>query len=186
MNASKFIKWVQFLNTASFSPSFLHDLSKYSLIKTVSNESSSVIRVYNAFKNDVMFTYYNKDNIWNICYNEALGKWITRYSWTPYMSENIDHSMFSFDLLKTRVFGLLNTNLNRSNKDSNCSVEYKYFDGEVEDKNILHGTLPVNRKTSIHLNINEPYTYYNIDKIDIKGYYWDNNQGKYIQYKNNI
>ena len=148
----------------------LNEYEKYTILG-VRNVKSH----YNAFKNDVMFTYYNKDNIWNICYNEALGKWITRYSWTPYMSENIDHSMFSFDLLKTRVFGLLNTNLNRSNKDSNCSVEYKYFDGEVEDKNILHGTLPVNIDTSIHLNINEPYTYYNIDNIDIKGYYWDNN-----------
>ena len=54
---------------------FLHDnidlkeMEKYTILG-VRNVKSH----YNAFKGDVMFTYYNNDNIWNICYNEVLGK----------------------------------------------------------------------------------------------------------------
>ena len=126
---------------------------------------------YNAFKGDIMFTYYNKDRIWNICYNEHIGKWITRYSWTPLMSENIDHSMFSFDLLKTRIFGLINTNLGRNNKDSFVTIKQFKEDGsEVFDNSCV-----INDKNDLifDLSIKEPYTYYNIDSIKYKGFYWN-------------
>ena len=57
---------------------------------------------YNRFKQDVMFTFYDnlygfEEKVWNICYNEVLGKWITFYSWVPSYSENIDNVYFSFD-----------------------------------------------------------------------------------------
>lgn len=57
---------------------------------------------YNRFKQDVMFTFYDnlygfEEKVWNICYNEVLGKWITFYSWIPSYSENIDNVYFSFD-----------------------------------------------------------------------------------------
>jgi hypothetical protein len=37
---------------------------------------------YNAHKGDVMFTFFNhnENKEWNLCYNERLNKWITRYS----------------------------------------------------------------------------------------------------------
>lgn len=53
---------------------------------------------YNNYKGDVMFTFYNGNRVWNICYNERLGKWTTRYSWTPIVSENIDNRFISMDL----------------------------------------------------------------------------------------
>lgn len=52
---------------------------------------------YNAFKGDIMFTFYKGDTKWNLCYNEKLDKFITRYSWEPVMSENINNIFFSFD-----------------------------------------------------------------------------------------
>ena len=57
---------------------------------------------YNAFKQDVMFTFYDnlhgfEEKVWNICYNELMQKWITFYSWVPSYSENIDNIYFSFD-----------------------------------------------------------------------------------------
>ena len=57
---------------------------------------------YNEFKGDVMFTFYDnlygfEEKVWNICFNERLGKWITFYSWVPSYSENIYNSLFSFD-----------------------------------------------------------------------------------------
>lgn len=56
---------------------------------------------YNAFKNDIMFTFYDdintiEEKAWNLCYNEILGRFITFYSWIPSYSENIDNIFFSF------------------------------------------------------------------------------------------
>ena len=142
----------------------LKELEKYTILGTRNVKSH-----YNAFKGDVMFTYYNKDKIWNICYNENMGKWITRYSWTPYMSENIDHSMFSFDLLRTRIFGLLNTNNNRTKEHQDVSVVYS---------NNKFGLIDNNDAIGLSLSMNNLFTYYNLDKLVLKGYYWDRNTSR--------
>lgn len=57
---------------------------------------------YNAFKQDVMFTFYDdlygfEEKVWNICYNEVMQKFITFYSWIPSYSANIDNIHFSFN-----------------------------------------------------------------------------------------
>jgi len=57
---------------------------------------------YNGFKQDVMFTYYDttresEEILWSICYNEQLQKWMTRFSWTPLSSANINNVYFTFD-----------------------------------------------------------------------------------------
>lgn len=57
---------------------------------------------YNAFKRDVMFTFYDdlygfEEKVWNICYNEVMQKFITFYSWVPSYSANIDNIHFSFN-----------------------------------------------------------------------------------------
>lgn len=57
---------------------------------------------YNAFKNDVMFTFYDdintiEETAWNLCYNEVLERFITFYSWIPSYSANIDNIFFTFD-----------------------------------------------------------------------------------------
>jgi hypothetical protein len=57
---------------------------------------------YNAFKKDIMFTFYDdinvlEENAWNLCYNEILGCFTTFYSWIPSYSENIDNIFFTFD-----------------------------------------------------------------------------------------
>lgn len=67
---------------------------------------------YNNNKKDVMFTFYddiNKDEekVWNLCYNELLGQFITFYSWLPSYSENIDTKFFSFDRNTSKELSLL-------------------------------------------------------------------------------
>lgn len=57
---------------------------------------------YNAFKQDVMFTFYDdlygfEEKVWNVCYNEVTQKFITFYSWVPSYSANIDNIHFSFN-----------------------------------------------------------------------------------------
>lgn len=67
---------------------------------------------YNAYKHDVMFTFYDnlygfEEKAWNICYNELLGKWITFYSWIPSYSANIDNIFFTFDRDSSKIYSKL-------------------------------------------------------------------------------
>ena len=62
---------------------------------------------FNKFKFDVLFTFYDDiqdinpvgefitSREWNLCYNEKLQLWTTRYSWIPLMSENISNVFFT-------------------------------------------------------------------------------------------
>lgn len=57
---------------------------------------------YNAFKDDVMFTFYDnsigfEETAWNLCFNEAQDAFVTLYSWIPSYSANIDNIFFSYD-----------------------------------------------------------------------------------------
>lgn len=62
---------------------------------------------FNAHKGDVMFTFYNhlEESAWNLCYNERLGKWQTRYSWIPLCSENINNVYYSLDKKRAALLG---------------------------------------------------------------------------------
>lgn len=57
---------------------------------------------YNAFKGDIMFTFYDdvdtiEEKAWSLCFSEPLEKFTTFYSWIPSYSENINNIFFSFD-----------------------------------------------------------------------------------------
>ena len=67
---------------------------------------------YNNNKKDVMFTFYDdiykdEEKVWNLCYNELLGEFITFYSWVPSFSENIDTQFFTFDRNTAKGLSLL-------------------------------------------------------------------------------
>lgn len=67
---------------------------------------------YNAFKHDVMFTFYDDihgaDEVaWNLCWNEEQNQFVTFYSWIPSFSENIYNTYFSFDRETSKQIGLL-------------------------------------------------------------------------------
>ena len=51
---------------------------------------------YNAFKQDVIFTFKYDTYEWSLCWNELLQKWITRYTWIPEFSENINNIFYTF------------------------------------------------------------------------------------------
>ena len=59
-----------------------------------------------------MFTFYNDDEgtTWNLCYNERMGKWITRYSWTPLYSENINNVFYSLDRDRAKILSYIYNN----------------------------------------------------------------------------
>ena len=78
---------------------FLND----NLLVTESDKSTNILTRnikthYNAYKGDVMFTFIKGSFTWNLCYNERQGMWITKYSWMPVYSENINNQFYSFGL----------------------------------------------------------------------------------------
>lgn len=101
---------------------------------------------YNAYKNEVMFTYYNNSDIfnnrltnpiyngvtntnkynyvqWNLAYNEINKCFTTFYSWLPSYSENIDNIFYSFD-----NYPFIYWNIQRflTNKISNTVYLYRH------------------------------------------------------------
>lgn len=75
-------------------------LSERELTPTIGTRN--VKTTYNAFKQDVMFTFYDNlygihEKAWNLCWNEVLELFVTFYSWIPSEMQNIDNIPFSFD-----------------------------------------------------------------------------------------
>ena len=87
----------------------LYEKDKYPIVALKNVKSH-----YNNYKGDVMFTFYNelKDTTWNLCYNERMDKWITRYSWTPLYSENINNIFYSLDQNRAKILGYIYNNQN--------------------------------------------------------------------------
>ena len=71
---------------------------------------------YNNYKGDIMFTFYNdtEDEEWNICYNERIDKWSTRYSWIPLYSENVNNIYYSLDKKRAEILAYIYDNINAS------------------------------------------------------------------------
>lgn len=88
---------------------------------------------YNNYKGDVMFTFYNGDKVWNLCYNERLEKWITTYSWTPLASENINNIFLSLDRKRAALYGIIYDNINT---DSGAHVNDRVTDSDRKCGNL--------------------------------------------------
>lgn len=83
---------------------------------------------YNNYKGDVMFTFYNfvEGKEWNLCYNERQSKWITRYSWTPLYSENINNIFYSLDKKRAEVLAHIYDNRNATYGINTTENEWKF------------------------------------------------------------
>jgi hypothetical protein len=79
----------------------------------------NVKTVYNAFKRDVLFTFYDntygfEEKVWNLCWNEILGVFTTFYSWVPSYMENINNIPFSFNRDTSKWIAKLGTSHSES------------------------------------------------------------------------
>ena len=118
----------------------------------------NVKTLYNAFKHDVMFTFYDNlhgthEKSWNLCWNELLGIFTTFYSWIPSEMENIDNIPFSFNRDTVKAIGKLGvsdhgndysdgvtlTN-NIIDKNSNIPLKFVYLDeqGIEQECDVTH------------------------------------------------
>ena len=74
----------------------------------------NVKTIYNAFKRDVLFTFYDntygfEEKVWNLCWNELLQCFVTFYSWVPSFMENINNIPFSFNRNTSKWIAKLGT-----------------------------------------------------------------------------
>lgn len=99
----------------------------------------NVKTVYNAFKRDVLFTFYDntygfEEKVWNLCWNELLQKFITFYSWVPSYMENINNMPFSFDRNTSKWIAKLGTSHTESSFADGITLSNVIIEN-LEDKN---------------------------------------------------
>lgn len=128
---------------------------------------------YNAFKQDVMFTFYDylegfEERAWNLCYNMTLEKFITFYSWIPAFMENIDNIPFSFDREVLKKISKLG--ISKEGSD--------FADGIVLSNNVLTGDSPQIGKLSLANRV-IPFDGQDSIKVNIKYEVVRDNQGNY-------
>lgn len=101
---------------------------------------------YNAFKQDVMFTFYDntygfEEKAWNLCWNEYIQKFITFYSWLPSFSENIHNTYFSFDRNTSKWIAKLGI----CDKDSNFAEGVVLDDNTIKPNDRVIGNLDISK-----------------------------------------
>lgn len=114
----------------------------------------NVKTVYNAFKRDVLFTFYDntygfEEKVWNLCWNELLQKFITFYSWVPSYMENINNIPFSFNRDTSKWIAKLGTS----------HTESSFADG-ITLSNVIIENLE-NKNGEIVTNFRVPVSYIN-------------------------
>jgi hypothetical protein len=132
----------------------------------------NVKTVYNAFKHDIMFTFYDNlrgvhEKSWNLCWNELLGIFTTFYSWIPSDMQNIDNMPFSFDRETVKAIGKLGVSDHAND----------YSDGVTLSNNVM------TVKESVYDGPNHNYTRpsFEVTNKDLTVYYLDK-QGEKREY----
>ena len=103
---------------------------------------------YNANKQDVMFTFYDnttgfQECVWNLCYNEIMGKFITFYSWVPSFMENIYNVPFSFNRDTSKWISKLGTSHSTSSFAAGITLTNVVFDSSQEGNGNINFTFPI-------------------------------------------
>lgn len=139
---------------------------------------------YNNHKGDILFTFYNftEGKEWNFCFNERMNKWITRYSWTPLYSENINNVFYSLDKKRAEILSYIYDNKNTPYGIRTSKHEWE-FNGEdladtfttklelVGNPLITDFELKINKITSSYINYDDEIEF-NLNKEDFN---WDSN-----------
>ena len=120
---------------------------------------------YDNFKGDVIFTFYDctrNDKVdFNIVFNERINKWITRTSWTPLTSANINNIFITFNknianqvalnaytLKDTEVSEgiVIDSNVYKKGEIGELSIKgYDYYDDSfTKEYKVVEGTEYVN------------------------------------------
>lgn len=99
----------------------------------------NVKTVYNAFKRDVLFTFYDntygfEEKVWNLCWNELLQKFVTFYSWVPSYMENINNIPFSFNRDTSKWIAKLGTSHSNNSFADGITLSNVVLENQENDK----------------------------------------------------
>ena len=135
----------------------------------------NVKTVYNAFKRDVLFTFYDntygfEEKVWNLCWNELLERFITFYSWVPSYMENINNTPFSFDRNTSKWTAKLGTS----------HVDNSFADGITLTNNVINNTENENHQLVDNFNFKVPYITINGDTKYMYGTVTGEDREKFI------
>lgn len=121
---------------------------------------------YNNYKGDIMFTFYNddEDEEWNVCYNERLDKWATRYSWIPLYSENVNNVYYSLDKKRAEILAYIYNNINASSGIVSLSSDSNLWNLNEEEHIV-----------DLRIKNYNFYKYFHFEIKDIKSSYLDEN-----------
>ena len=128
---------------------------------------------YNAFKRDVMFTFYDntygcEEKVWNLCWNELLQKFVTFYSWVPSYMENINNIPFSFNRDTSKWIAKLGT----SHSDNSFADGITLTNVIIEDSfrnngmAVTNTMIPINYITkhgetkTVYADVSKPISYF--------------------------
>ena len=100
----------------------------------------NVKTMYNAFKRDVLFTFYDdtygfEEKVWNLCWNELLQKFITFYSWVPSFMENINNIPFSFNRDVSKWVAKLGTSHTENSLADGITLSNVLIEDTLRDNN---------------------------------------------------
>ena len=153
---------------------------------------------YNAFKHDVMFTFYDNlygtyEKSWNLCYNEILQIFTTFYSWIPSDMINIDNIPFSFN--RDTVKSIVKLGISDHKNDfsdgvtlTNNIIDIKYSEKlKYKDKEVyLKPTFSVKNKNLIVTYLDKHKQIKEYEFPDEEYYNQKDNQGNniYVQPEN--
>lgn len=122
---------------------------------------------YNNYKGDIMFTFYNdtEDEEWNICYNERIDKWSTRYSWIPLYSENVNNIYYSLDKKRAEILAYIYDNINASAGIVSATTESNQWD--------INNT--TTHEVEFKVNAYDFFKYFHYEIDTVKSSYLDEN-----------
>ena len=103
---------------------------------------------YNAFKNDVLFTFYDniygfEEKVWNLCWNELQQAFITFYSWVPSCSENIDNIFFTYDRNSSKWISKLSQAMSTKPSVNGICMENPLIEGSNFSQQLYFKNRPV-------------------------------------------
>lgn len=125
---------------------------------------------FNIDKQDVLFTFKHGTKSWNICWNEVTSKWVTRYTWLPEFSENINNIFCTFansesdsDLRNTLYYHKFPENLDESEFEQVEPAKWYGQQHPFEFEFIVAdnpGVQKMFNNINIIANSAEPYSFY--------------------------
>lgn len=139
---------------------------------------------YNNYKGDIMFTFYNgwydtnykskpyKELAWNLCYNERMDAWVTKYTWTPLYSENINNMFYSLDQNRSKILSYVYKNINSKTGISTEQNEFEITDNNADSAIsipiVLHNTAHVDDFEVVVKSMESSYVDNGVEHIVVK------------------